>query len=169
MRYYYLFAAIAVSFLTGTWLGYTLSEQRQTDAAPGYTLATPQPYTQTDMDVLHSELRAMKATLDQLSTSIHTNTTSSTSSGESNTVDKISRANYAPNEIAGFQNNIYAQISDPSFNLSKLHAMPEFQKLSEQDKKPVLDEIAKRLDSGEISKRTFLPGYNPASEKLTTK
>ena len=166
MRHYYLFAAIAVSFLTGTWLGYTLSEQRQTNAAPGYTLATPQPYTQTDMDVLHSELRAMKATLDQLSTSIHTSTTSS---GESNTVDKISRANYAPNEIAGFQNNIYAQISDPSFNLNKLYAMPEFQKLSEQDKKPVLDEIARRLDSGEISKRAFLPGYNPASEKLTAK
>lgn len=179
MRHYYLLAAIPLSFLTGTWLGSTLSEQKQTDAAPGYTLATPQPYTRLDkgdteqkdsqlpdslsarMDAFHSELQAMKIALDQLSISIHSY---ATSRGGSNMVGSISATNYKPNEVAGFQNNIYAQLSDPVFNLNKLQAMPEFQKLSDADKKPVLDEIARRLDSGEINKSTFLPGYSPASK-----
>lgn len=184
MRRYYLFAVIPISFLTGTWLGYAISEQRLTDAALAYTLATPQPNAQTAqehtdqkgsqllsplsarMDVLHAELQTMKATLDQISTSIHSNTTSH---GRSNTTDNISAAKYTPNEIADFQNSINAQLSDPSFNLNRLLAMPEFQKLSEQEKKPVLDELARRLDSGEIKKSTFLPGYNPAFGGVTAK
>lgn len=173
MRHYYLLAAIPLSFLAGTWLGSTLSEQEQTNAAPGYTLATPQPYTRLDkgdteqkdnqlpdslsarMDILHTELQAMKTVLHQLSTSIHSY---AASRGGSNTVGSIGTTNYKPDEITGFQNNIYAQLSDPVFNLNKLLATPEFQKLSDADKKPVMDEIARRLDSGEIDKSAFLPG-----------
>lgn len=176
MRHQYLLAAITVSFLAGAWLGYT---QHQPDATPSYALARPEPDTlmtkepsgQTDaplpttlsarMDALHADLRAMKATLDQLLTSMNSR---AALRGELTTVNNSVTANYTPNEIAGFQNKIYALLSDPGFNLNKLNAMPEFQKLSEEDKKPVLEELARRLDSNEINKSIFLPGYIPASK-----
>ena len=178
MRYHYLLAAIPVAFVTGTWLGHTLAEQRGADEAPGYALTTTPSYSiaaeqntqhsatqpvdalNAKIDVVHSELLAVKAGLDKLSTSFHTY---AASAGNTNTADNVSQT-YTPNEIAEFQNNIFAQIGDPSFNLNELHAMPEFQKLSAQDKTIVLEEIARRLDSGEISKTAFLPGYSPDSE-----
>ena len=179
MRYYSLLAAIFVAFFTGTWLGHTLAQRHQTGVAPGDALATTPSYSRTaekdpqyndtqpldsltaKMDVVHSELRAVKAELDKLSSSLHTYTASS---GNANTGDSISQTSYTPNEIAGFQNNIFAQAADPGFNLNKLHAMPEFQKLSAEDKATVLEEIARRLDSGEISKTAFLPGYRADSK-----
>ena len=179
MRYHYLLAAIPVAFLTGTWLGHTLAEQRGADAAPGYVLATTPSYSRTPkkdtqhnatqpvdsltakMDAVHSELLTVKAGVDKLSASL---LTYAASPGNTNRADNISQTRYTPNEIAEFQNNILAQIADPGFNLNKLHAMPEFQKLSAEDKTIVLEEIARRLDSGEISKTAFLPGYSADSE-----
>ena len=183
MSHFHLLAAIAVSLITGIWLGRTtLSEQHQTDRLPEYRLATPQPptqaareYTQQDViqlfaplseriDAIRSELQTMKtavreiqASLEQLTTSVQMN---ATLIEESNTAYNSNKDTYTPDEIAYFQNDIIAQLSDPAFNLEKLHAMPEFEKLSEEDKKPVLEEIARRLDSGEINKRAFLPGYD---------
>lgn len=178
MRLQYALAAVPVSFLIGTWLGYALSGQQPADP-PGRTLVTSQPYTQltktnieqkdaeqllslsVKVDTVHSELRAMKATLDQLSTSLQTY---AASLGNANPGGNISTATYTSNEIAGFQDNIFAQLSDPGFNLNKLNATPEFQKLPDEEKKLVMDEIARRLDSGEIDKSAFLPGYDPASK-----
>jgi hypothetical protein len=179
MRHHYLLAAIPVSFLAGLWLGHTLPAEHQSTAAPGNALVATQHYTQTSeknteqtdtqqpesmsarIDTIQSELRTIRFTLDQLSTSLHADTASV---GNANTGSNVVRASYTPNEIANFQNNIFGQLSDPGFNLNKLNTMLDFQKLPEADKKLVIDEIARRLDSGEIKKSAFLPGYSPASK-----
>lgn len=54
---------------------------------------------------------------------------------------------------------IYTNLSDTSMTLPDILESNEMRSLPEDEKKEVLAEIARKIDSGELDKTQFLPGY----------
>lgn len=54
---------------------------------------------------------------------------------------------------------IFNDISDTTRTLPNILNSSEMATLSSQDQQEILDELARRIDSGEIDKSKFLPGY----------
>lgn len=66
----------------------------------------------------------------------------------------------ANEEIESVKDNIYNSLLEPDFTLMKLTNSNDLNNLPEADKKEILDEVARRIEAGEIQLDSFLPGYN---------
>ena len=63
-------------------------------------------------------------------------------------------------EIKG---RVFNSLQDPATNFTTLLQSKEMQSLSKEQRDDVMREVAARLDSGQLSKEQFLPGYKPTT------
>lgn len=172
MRNLYLSASLLIFFLAGTWFGYAFLPPLETNTPPTQLhseLLKSQDgcdYKDTNLmahhqherlDEIDYQLQNINASLNKIQVSISDD---SSTSYNTHAETRIHKVEYSQHEVVEFQNDVLAQLSYPGFDLNKLNSMAKFQNLSEDQKEPVLREIARRLESGEIDKAEFLPGYN---------
>lgn len=62
-------------------------------------------------------------------------------------------------EIDEIKGEVYNALLDTNFTLPELLNSEQLNNLPAEAKQQVLDEVARRIDSGEIDKADFLPGY----------
>ena len=62
-------------------------------------------------------------------------------------------------EASLIKENLYAELSNASMTLPDLVNKKEMQLLSQNERREVYEQVARMLDSGEINKSQFLPGY----------
>lgn len=62
-------------------------------------------------------------------------------------------------EIDETKDEVYNALLDTNFTLPELLNSEQLNNLPAEAKQQVLDEVARRIDSGEIDKAAFLPGY----------
>jgi hypothetical protein len=73
-----------------------------------------------------------------------------------------SAAKVQSKEIVAYnKQKILNDASDTTRTLPNILNSSEMATLSSQDQQEILDELARRIDSGEIDKTKFLPGYRP--------
>jgi len=172
MRNLYLSTSLLVFFLAGTWFGYAFLKQHDPNIAIGKlqseVLANQDDTVDKDgnllshhqyqrLDEIEYQLQNINASLNKILVSIGSD---SSTSYNTNVKTRIHQVEYSQDEVVEFQNDVLAQLSYSGFDLNKLNTMAKFQNLSEDQKEPVLREIARRLESGEIDKAQFLPGYS---------
>ena len=73
-----------------------------------------------------------------------------------------SKINLTDKEIGDAKSGVYNALLDTNFTLTELLNSEQLNSLPTEEKKEVLDEVARRIDSGEINKMLFLPGYKSA-------
>ena len=119
------------------------------------------------LDVILAELYELRDRVDRLDTTLADSAFSAQmpeNRADTSARDVADRTNATSPALSGPEietatGNILSRLSEPGFDMGQLASMPELQALPPDARSKVLGEIARRLDSGEIDKRTFLPGY----------
>lgn len=111
--------------------------------------------TDKKLDAILSKLNNISLTINE------TNSAPGRANNDRPTLDNAADTNIDmnPDEINNLKNDIYNSLLQPDYTFSQLTSSEALNSLSEIDKKEVLDEVAHRLDSGEIDIENFLPGY----------
>lgn len=93
----------------------------------------------------------------EVSVTVEDNDEQSVNSDVSMTADK---PDYRSQEdISYIKSEILTSIYNDGYTINELVTSDSLNSLSDADKKEVLDELARRMDSGEIELERFLPGY----------
>ena len=85
--------------------------------------------------------------------------TSSESSMKNKSINSDAEQNLSDDRIYAIKNDLYAKMSDPDAVLPDILGSNEFVQLPQHEQQEILSELAQKLDSGEINKVSFLPGY----------
>lgn len=85
--------------------------------------------------------------------------TSSESSMKNKSINSDADHNLSDDRIYAIKNDLYAKMFDTDAILPDILESNEFAQLPQHEQQEVLSELAQKLDSGEINKASFLPGY----------
>ncbi|HEX9625604.1 MAG TPA: hypothetical protein VGA00_01555 [Acidiferrobacterales bacterium] len=77
--------------------------------------------------------------------------------------DTLSKSVMAAGQFEEIKNRLFNSLHDPATNFVTLMQSNEMRSLSREQQDEVMREVAARLDSGQLRKEQFLPGYRPKS------
>jgi len=111
------------------------------------------------LDVILSQLNDLSINIDNQQISYQ-----DMNSRDIETRDEVtnSKINLTEKEIGEAKGDVYNALLDTRFTLTELLNSEQLNSLPSEARKEVLDEVARRIDSGEIDKTSFLPGYKAA-------
>ena len=69
----------------------------------------------------------------------------------------------SPAQFAEIKGRVFNSLQDPATNFTTLAHSNEMQSLSTEQQNEVMRDVAARLDSGQLSKEQFLPGYRASA------
>ncbi len=126
------------------------------------------------ISILDSKMDTISYSIEKLSLAIHqpnvsqeiSDTNSDTNSDTDKDTESLEESEHAfkDNSIVSVKDRLYSNLSNPTYTLPDILDSKEMSSLPKPEQQKVLAEIARRIDSGEIDKFQFLPGYSERAE-----
>lgn len=161
-------ALLLLAFFAGAWFDSTLRKQLNKNAITHSELL-PLGTKEYDLDnvaILEKKLDAMLSMVNDITYKLDEINKLNSSADATKQVQENNNftandanSNLTADEITEAKNVVYSSLSDPGFTFTQLVSLPELNSLPPAAKKEFFDEVARRIDSGEIDKEAFLPGY----------
>lgn len=120
-------------------------------------------YDDKATEVIEQKLDVILSQLNDLSINVENNKIAYADTGNQGIEAQINIAGnktvLTEKEIDDTKDEVYNALLDTNYTLTELLNSEQLNNLPAEAKQQVLDEVARRIDSGEIDKTEFLPGY----------
>lgn len=159
---------LLLAFFAGTMFDFILTKQPDTNAITNIELIPLETKVhdrnkvallEQKLDTMLSMVNDITYKLDEISKLNSSVVATEQVQENNNFTANDASSNLTVDEITEAKNVVYSSLSDPGFTFTQLVSLPELNTLPPAAKKEFFDEVARRIDSGEIDKEAFLPGY----------
>ncbi len=164
---YTLFFFFGVSFQYGITLALTDKTPLTNDTS---NTVTPHVISELEQSIIEKislldyKIDTINYTIEKLSSNNQTHSSQAiTETSEAVKPLDESEHSFKDNSIVSIKDRLYSNLSNPMYTLPDILESEEMTSLSQLEQQQILTEIARRIDSGEIDKSQFLPGYSERS------
>lgn len=173
MKTKYSYVVIPFAFSAGLIIGYMLNEPNEntgfsfkknhvSNSDTNSYIATKDIQLNSRISSLEQVVYSMNDSLKKLDTQILrlTNRFNRKAENSDHKSQHDLSGSYNQARIDVVKSQLFARLSDPTITFPRFISSDEMRSLPANERERVMKEVTRRLESGEINKETFLPGYS---------